>query len=130
MMQYGRPPIEKVLTGHVAETTNNRMELMAAAEALEGLSEPCRAAIHSDSAYLVNAFNDRWIDGWQRRGWKKSDKKPVLNRDLWERLIAQNGRHEVQWVKVKGHAGIPMNERADGLAVNALNVGREERQPG
>ena len=130
VLQYGEPPIEKVVTGHEAETTNNRMELMAAAEALEALREPCRVSIHSDSAYLVNAFNDDWISGWQRRGWRKSDKKPVLNRDLWERLIAQTQRHDVRWVKVKGHAGIPMNERVDGLAVNALNVGREERQPG
>ena len=66
VLQYGEPPIEKVLTGHEAETTNNRMELMAALAALEALQEPCQVAIHSDSAYLVNAFNDRWIDGWQR----------------------------------------------------------------
>ena len=128
---YGEPPeqVTRDLKGAEPETTNNRMELTAAARALEALREPCHVRLHSDSAYLVNAFNDRWIDGWQRRGWRKADKKPVLNRDLWERLIAQSERHEVQWVKVKGHAGIPMNERVDGLAVNALNVGREERQP-
>ncbi len=113
MMQYGRPPIEKVLTGHAAETTNNRMELMAAAEALEGLSEPCRAAIHSDSAYLVNAFNDRWIDGWQRRGWKKSDKKPVLNRVL--KPIPSLARRPVMTIIAK-KAAIAAAEMTTGIA--------------
>ncbi len=103
------------------------MELTAAAEALEALKEPCRVSLHSDSAYMINAFKDRWIDGWQRRGWKKSDKKPVLNRDLWERLIAQNERHELTWVKVKGHAGIPLNEHVDGLAVGAMRTMMAER---
>ena len=111
---------EKELSGAEALTTNNRMELLAAAEALEALNAPCSVALHSDSAYLVNAFNDRWIAGWQARGWKKADKSPVLNRDLWERLVAQNERHDVRWVKVKGHAGVPMNERVDGLAVAAI----------
>ncbi len=111
---------EKELSGAEAQTTNNRMELTAAAEALEALTEPCAVRIHSDSAYLVNAFRDRWLDGWQRRGWTKADKSPVLNRDLWERLLAQDARHHVEWIKVKGHAGVPMNERVDGLAVAAM----------
>jgi ribonuclease HI len=111
---------EKELSGAEPLTTNNRMELMAAACALEALNAPCTVALHSDSAYLVNAFNDRWIAGWQKRGWTKADKSPVLNRDLWERLIAQDARHDVRWVKVKGHAGVPMNERVDGLAVAAM----------
>ena len=117
---------EKELSGAEPLTTNNRMELLAAAEALEALNAPCAVALHSDSAYLVNAFNDRWIAGWQKRGWKKADKSPVLNRDLWERLIAQDARHDVRWVKVKGHAGVPMNERVDGLAVAAIQRLREE----
>lgn len=112
--------VERELSGAEAETTNNRMELMAAAEALEALREACHVRVHSDSAYLVNAFNDRWLDGWQRRGWRKADKSPVLNRDLWERLLRQNARHRVDWIKVKGHAGVPMNERVDGLAVGAM----------
>ena len=112
--------VEKEMSGAEAETTNNRMELTAAAEALEALREPCRVRLHSDSAYLVNAFNDRWLDGWRRRGWRKADKSPVLNRDLWERLLAQNARHHIAWIKVKGHAGVPMNERVDGLAVGAM----------
>ena len=123
----GESQVTKDLKGAEPETTNNRMELTAAAVALEALKEPCAVRLHSDSAYLVNAFNDRWIDGWQRRGWKKSDKKPVLNRDLWERLIAQNERHDVSWIKVKGHAGIPLNEHVDGLAVGAMRTLMAER---
>ena len=126
LLQYGQPPVERELSGHETATTNNRMELAAAAEALEALNAPCRVRLHSDSAYLVNAFNDRWLDGWQRRGWKKADKKPVLNRDLWERLLAQNERHEITWVKVKGHSGNELNERVDQLAVRAREVAQIE----
>ncbi|MEL6614330.1 MAG: ribonuclease HI [Bacteroidota bacterium] len=127
LLLYGEPPVEKELSGHEMETTNNRMELTAALEALEALREPCRVRLHSDSAYLVNAFNDRWIDGWRRRGWKKADKKPVLNRDLWERLIEQEERHRIEWIKVKGHAGIELNERVDQLAVKGREIARIER---
>ena len=119
---------EKELSGAEPLTTNNRMELLAAASALEALEAPCTVHLHSDSAYLVNAFNDRWIAGWQKRGWKKADKQPVLNRDLWERLVAQNERHSVRWVKVKGHAGVPMNERVDGLAVAAMRQAMDARR--
>lgn len=118
---------ERELSGAEPETTNNRMELTAAAAALEALTSPCAVRLHSDSAYLVNAFRDRWLDGWQRRGWTKADKKPVLNRDLWERLLVQAARHRVEWIKVKGHAGIPMNERVDGLAVAAMRAAMAER---
>lgn len=120
---------QKELSGAEPATTNNRMELTAAAEALEALREPCRVALHSDSAYLVNAFLDRWLDGWRRRGWRKADKSPVLNRDLWERLLAQAARHDVTWVKVKGHAGVPLNERADRLAVGAMEALGRNPQP-
>ena len=121
---YGAEPdvIQRDLKGAEPATTNNRMELRAAAEALEALKEPCRVRLHSDSAYLVNAFKDRWMDGWVKRGWKKSDKRPVLNRDLWERLMAQDERHDVTWVKVKGHSGVPLNEHVDGLAVGAMRT--------
>ena len=126
VLLYGSPPVEREMSGHETETTNNRMELTAAVEALEALKEPCRVRLHSDSAYLVNAFRDRWVDGWQRRGWKKADKKPVLNRDLWERLVAQDGRHEIEWIKVKGHAGVELNERVDRLAVKGREIAKIE----
>lgn len=128
LLLYGDPPIEKEVSGHEMETTNNRMELTAAVEALEALREPCHVRLHSDSAYMINAFRDRWIDGWQRRGWKKADKKPVLNRDLWERLIAQNDRHKIEWIKVKGHAGVELNERVDRLAVRGREIARIESE--
>ncbi|MEM6327262.1 MAG: ribonuclease HI [Bacteroidota bacterium] len=126
LLQYGSPPVEREISGHETETTNNRMELTAALAALEALKEPCRVRVYSDSSYLVNAFNDNWIGGWKRRGWKKSDKKPVLNRDLWERLDAQNRRHEITWTWVKGHAGHEENERVDQLAVAAREIARVE----
>ena len=97
-------------------TTNNRMEIRAAIAALELLSEPCEVELHSDSKYLVQAINERWIEGWKRRGWVTSDKKPVKNKDLWLRLIAAMAPHRVQWHWVKGHAGHRENERCDELA--------------
>lgn len=98
------------------------MEMTAALSALQALNEPCTVSVHSDSAYLVNAFNDNWIQGWQRRGWRKADKSPVLNRDIWEQLVSEADRHDVTWVKVKGHSGVPMNERVDELAVRAMRT--------
>ncbi|PIQ61393.1 MAG: ribonuclease HI, partial [Bacteroidetes bacterium CG12_big_fil_rev_8_21_14_0_65_60_17] len=95
---------ERVLTGAEPETTNNRMEMMAIIEALRVLREPVRAHVHTDSAYVVNAFDQNWIDNWMRRGWKTAGKKPVKNKDLWLALIEQTKRHEVRFVKVKGHA--------------------------
>ncbi len=129
MLRYGKAPSlkERELSGAQPETTNNRMEMTAALSALSALNEPCKASIHSDSAYLVNAFNDDWIGGWQKRGWRKADKSPVLNRDLWESLIEQTNRHNVTWVKVKGHSGNPMNERVDELAVRAMRAMMAER---
>ena len=100
------------------------MELTAVVEALAALKEPCHALVHSDSAYVVNAFREGWLDGWLARGWKTADKKPVLNRDLWERLLAQTRRHDVTFVKVKGHADDALNNRVDALAVAAMNAGR------
>ena len=128
LLVYGDPPdqVTRELKGAEAETTNNRMELQAAAEALEALREPCRVTLHSDSAYLINAFKQRWMDGWIKRGWKTANKTPVLNQDLWERLIAQDARHEVAWTKVKGHAGVELNEHVDGLAVGAMRTMQAE----
>lgn len=102
-------------------TTNNRMELLAAIVALEALKRPCEVELHSDSQYLVNAFNQDWIAGWQARGWKNASKQPVKNPDLWKRLIAAAERHQVEWLWVKGHAGTELNERADELATLAAD---------
>lgn len=103
-------------------TTNNRMELMAAIAALEALKRPCEVEVHSDSQYVVNAFNQHWVDGWQRRGWKNAKKEPVKNPDLWKRLIAAAKPHDVRWVWVRGHAGAELNERCDQLAVAAATA--------
>jgi ribonuclease HI len=110
---------ERELSGGERRTTNNRMELQAAIAALQGLKEPCTVRLHSDSKYVVQAFNDRWIAGWQRRGWMTSAKKPVANQDLWEQLIDLTAVHRVEWVWVKGHANIAANNRCDSLAVAA-----------
>ncbi|MDO4797340.1 MAG: ribonuclease HI [Coriobacteriales bacterium] len=106
-----------------ARTTNNRMELLGAIVALEALRVPCEVELHSDSQYVVNAFNQHWVEGWQRRGWKTAAKKPVKNPDLWKRLIAAMEPHEVSWMWVKGHAGHELNERADELATIAADGG-------
>lgn len=110
---------EKTLSGSAPNTTNNRMELTAIIRALDALKKPCRVSIHSDSALIINAFTQGWVDNWLRRGWKKADKKPVENRDLWEQLLKKMEPHEVEWVKVKGHAGDARNNRVDRLAVEA-----------
>ncbi len=110
---------EKTLSGGEPNSTNNRMELMAVIRALEALNRPCRVSIHSDSALIVNAFKQGWVDNWLRRNWKRADKKPVENRDLWERLLEAMKPHQVEWVKVKGHADDERNNRVDRLAVEA-----------
>ena len=102
-------------------TTNNRMELLGAIVALEALKWPCAVELHSDSQYVVNAFNKHWVEGWQRKGWKTAGKKPVKNPDLWRRLLAAMEPHEVRWHWVKGHAGNPGNERCDTLATAAAD---------
>lgn len=109
---------EKELSGGEAETTNNRMELIAAITALEALKEPCDVVITSDSKYLVDAIEKGWLESWVKKGWKKSDGKPVLNVDLWERLLVQLDRHPaVDFMWIKGHAGYEYNERCDAMAV-------------
>ncbi len=107
---------EKELQGGEGSTTNNRMELMAAIVGLEALKEPCRVILTSDSKYLVDAVEKKWLSGWQKRGWKKADGKPALNVDLWKRLQVQLDRHTVTLQWIKGHAGHPYNERCDALA--------------
>jgi ribonuclease HI len=106
---------ERELSGGESPTTNNRMELMAAIEALNALKRPCRVSLTTDSAYVRDGIR-QWIHGWKRNGWKTSDKKPVKNVELWQALDAARGPHEVEWHWVKGHAGHPENERADALA--------------
>lgn len=110
---------EKELWGGELQTTNNRMELMAAIQALEALNRPCRVELHTDSQYVQKGIHE-WIHGWKRRGWLTADKKPVKNDDLWKRLDQARLRHEVDWRWVKGHAGHEFNERADVLARQGL----------
>lgn len=109
------------LNAGYARTTNNRMELMGVIVALEALKVPCVVEVHSDSQYVVNAFNQHWVEGWQRRGWKTANKQPVKNIELWKRLLAAMEPHSVRWMWVKGHAGHPLNERADELATLAAD---------
>ena len=107
--------VEKELTGYDPDTTNNRMEMMAAIGGLEALKRPCRVRLYSDSQYLRDGIT-KWINGWKRRGWRTADKQPVKNVDLWQRLDAASARHVDTWEWVRGHAGHPENERADALA--------------
>ena len=109
--------LEKELSGGARQTTNNQMELTGAISALSALKEPCRVTLYTDSQYIVNAINQKWLENWKKRGWKKADKSPVLNRELWEALDGQLSRHQVTFVWVKGHADNLYNNRCDQLAV-------------
>lgn len=111
---------EKAISGAEADTTNNRMEISAVIFGLECLKEPCEVDIYSDSAYTVNAFVNGWIYGWAANGWKKADNKPVLNDDLWKRLLKLTEIHKVTFHKVKGHADNEYNNRCDKLATDAI----------
>jgi len=110
----------KELCGGEAETTNNRMELMAAIQGLESLREPCDVTLHTDSTYVMKGLTE-WMKSWKRRGWKTADGKPVKNQDLWQRLDEAAARHSVEWRWVKGHAGDPGNEAADALANKGID---------
>ena len=101
-------------------TTNNRMELIGPITALKALKFPCDVQLYSDSAYLINAFRNHWIDNWQRNGWKTASKKPVENQDLWQELLTLCGIHHIEWIKVKGHADNEENNRCDALARAAI----------
>ena len=109
--------IEKELSGGEDNTTNNRMELTAVIRGLQALKEPCVVELYSDSKYVIDALEKGWAWGWKKRGWIKSDKKPALNPDLWEQLLALTQKHEVHYHWVKGHAENPYNNRCDELAV-------------
>lgn len=102
-------------------TTNNRMELMAVISGLEALNRPCEVEVYSDSQYVVNAFNQHWIDGWIKKGWKRGKNEQVKNVDLWKRLLTTKEPHSVTFIWVKGHAGHPQNERCDALATGAAD---------
>ena len=110
---------EKVLSGGSANTTNNRMEMQAVIEGLKALNRPCHVKIHSDSALIINAFTKGWIENWLKKGWKKSNKKPVENRDLWEQMLNAAKQHNIDWIKVKGHSDNELNNRVDKIAVEA-----------
>lgn len=119
ILRYGEH--EKVLQGGASLTTNNRMELRAAIAAFQALTRPCAVEIHTDSEYLRRGITE-WLATWQRNGWRTASKQPVKNQDLWRALQAAMRPHRVTWQWVRGHAGHPLNERADRLAVSALNT--------
>ena len=114
--------VERVVSGAEPHTTNQRRELPGAIEALVSLPDRREVHIYTDSAYVMNCFEQRWFDTWEKNGWLGAGKKPVTNRDLWERLIAQTRRHEVVWHKVRGHSGDVMNDRVDLLARGAIAI--------
>jgi ribonuclease HI len=126
ILRYGAA--EKELSGGEAETTNNRMELMAAISALEALTRPVTVDLHTDSTYVRDGIT-KWIHAWKARDWRTVDKKPVKNIDLWQRLEAAIARHQVEWHWIKGHAGHPENERADELARQAVPGNQAEPDP-
>lgn len=115
---------KKELSGYQPETTNNRMELFAAIQGLSALKESCVVNLYSDSSYLVNAFEKHWIEKWQRNGWKTSTKSPVENQDLWKLLLIHVRKHQVRFIKVKGHSDNQYNNRCDEMAVTAIKNGR------
>ncbi len=112
---------EKTLNGFERQTTNNRMELTAAIMALRELKRPCRVALHTDSQYLRKGITE-WIHGWRKRGWKTAARQPVKNAELWQELLIESQRHQMEWHWVKGHSGHPGNERADALANAAIDA--------
>ncbi len=109
--------VEKELSGGEPETTNNRMELMAVITGLKALKRSCDVTIYTDSQYVANGINNGWAESWKRNGWRKADKKPALNPELWDELLTELDKHKYEIVWVKGHAGHPENERCDKLAV-------------
>ena len=115
VLRYGE--VEKELSGGEPETTNNRMELTAVIRSLALLKEPCIVELYSDSKYVIDALQKGWAKGWRARGWKKADKSPALNPDLWAPLLAESEKHEITYHWLKGHAGHPENERCDRMAV-------------
>ncbi len=116
ILRYGSK--EKEISGSEESTTNNRMELMAVIRAVQMLKEPCDLTVTSDSSYVCKAFNEGWLDSWIKRGWRKADKSPVLNVELWQELLKALEIHDYKFEWIKGHDGHPENERCDALAVS------------
>ncbi|AST59071.1 ribonuclease HI [Thermoanaerobacterium thermosaccharolyticum] len=112
--------VKKEISGYEENTTNNRMELTAVIKALSLLKRSCKINLYSDSSYLINAFNQKWIENWQKRGWLKSDKTPVENKDLWLKLLDLSSYHDIKWIKVKGHSDNEYNNRCDKLATDEI----------
>lgn len=119
LMHQGR---EKEISGSEEYSTNQRMELQAAIEALKALKFPCRVKLYSDSAYLINAFQEKWINKWQQNGWLNFKKEPIENQDLWKQLVELTRKHEVEWIKVEGHTDNQFNNRCDRLAKDAVRA--------
>lgn len=117
LLRFGQH--EKELSGGEEDTTNNRMELTAVIEGLKALTSPCSVTIYTDSKYVMDGM-EKWLEGWKKKGWKTSAKKPVKNADLWQKLDSETARHSISWEWVKGHSGHPENERADELARLAI----------
>jgi len=115
----------KEISGYMENTTNNKMEITAVIEALELIKEKCEVTVYSDSSYVVNAIEKKWLENWKKNGWKTSDKKPVKNKEEWERLDKQLSTHEVKFVKVKGHSDNEYNNRCDYLATNEIEIRRK-----
>jgi ribonuclease HI len=124
ILKYGEH--EKEISGYEDNTTNNKMELTAAIEALKLLKEPCEVELYSDSAYLVNAFNNNWVEKWKNNGWKNAGKEEVKNIELWKQLDEMTKRHRITWIKVKGHAHNEYNNRCDKLATDEVKRNRKE----
>jgi ribonuclease HI len=124
LLRYGA--VEKELSGGEKLTTNNRMELMGAISALEALKRPARIKLHTDSTYVRDGIM-KWLKGWKAKGWLTADKKPVKNKELWQRLEAATHIHHIEWLWVKGHSGHPENDRVDQLARDAIQTLREAR---
>lgn len=116
----GQEHIRELSAGY-QKTTNNRMEMMAVIAGLEALNRPCEITVYSDSQYVVKAFNEHWLDGWIKKGWKRGKNEPVKNVDLWKRMLAAKEPHQVSFQWVKGHNGHPQNERCDELATTAAD---------
>lgn len=116
--------VTRVASGFESDTTNNRMELTAAVEALSALHEPCQVRLVTDSQYVKKAFTDNWLDKWQRNGWRTSSRTPVKNQDLWQKLLELTDVHDVTWAWTRGHAGHAENERVDQLALEARKTGK------
>ena len=112
---------EREYSAGFVKTTNNRMELMAVIAGLEALNRPCEVSVYSDSAYVIKAFNEHWLDNWQKKNWMRGKNDPVKNVDLWKRLLSAATPHEITWTWIKGHAGHPENERCDKLATDAAD---------